>query len=212
MTSQSFLLHYDQPLLRAEIGHRLQARAAADSLHYVIYTARPSRPPAGINAADLPDPHRYPPEGDLAAEALAMLGSPPLIAAGRVTWLAAQRGQGVAAYIKPSPVQALAAIGAALSGDEVAALHAAATLIEDGELIAPLAALTDGTTHIAVFEDSTGGIYATKGAVAALREASLTVTMEAVGVSPDATKRTSLARIADRLVNDINEGLATYLA
>ena len=210
--SHSFLRDYDKPHLREDIGRRLQEKAAEDSLHYVIFTARPSRPPVGIDMSDLADAHRYPPEGDLAAKSLAMLGSPPLIAGGRVTWLAGQRGQGVAAYIKPSPVQALAAIGAAVSGDEVASLQAAAALIEDGILTAPLDSIRDGTTHVAVFEDSTGGIHATKGAVAALRDVGFEVTLDAVGVSPDENKRASLARVADRLVNDINEGLEVYLA
>src|SRR5207247_631529 len=78
---------------------------------------------------------------DLAAELVGLLGRCPLIASGRLAWLAVRRSRTIPEYVKPSPVHALAAIGAAVSGSECAALDAAAELIETGALTGPLADL-----------------------------------------------------------------------
>ena len=71
------------------------------------------------------------PEAELARELIGFDYTVPLIAGGRVQWLALQHGKGAGDYIKPSPVQALAAIGAAFSNEELPALHAAAALVEN---------------------------------------------------------------------------------
>lgn len=194
-TSPSYLLDYDTPLLDAPSKAALQ-QWRGEERGVVIYTARPSLPPMG-------DTLGYAPEGDFAAELLGL--GVPLIAAGRMEWLARQHGRHAADYIKPSPVQALAAMGAAASGDELTALQAAARFYEQGQLEAPLASL-DGA-HITVFEDSVGGILATRGAVERLRGAGLDLTMQAVGVAPEASKQAALARIADHVVADVNAGL-----
>lgn len=208
--AESTLLQHDHPLLSKELRcHLLDLLADGSALHASIYTARPSHPPA-----DLPpeqrDPHGYPPEGDLAAELLELDGRLPLIAGGRIWWLARQHNRHASEYLKPSPVQALAAIGAALSGEETKALLAAARFAEHGELTGPLAAI-DGPTRVVVFEDSPGGVKAVRRAVALLQDAGLHVTAEAVGVAPEPSKREALAQVCDRVVYDINEGLAPYL-
>jgi hypothetical protein len=211
--SESFLATHDVPLLNANSRDHLLAWQREPAHGVAIFTARPSLPPA-----DLPDRVQtipadgqttgYAPEAELATDLLGVDGQIPLIGQGRVSWLAIRHGRGVGDYIKPSPVQALAGIGAALSGAETDALHAAAALYEHGELTGPLAALRDSMTRVVVFEDSAGGIRATRGAVDHLNTAGLEVQLEAIGVSPNADKRAVLCEVAEYVVDDINTGLA----
>ncbi len=211
--SNSMLMEYDRPLLRDDLHARLLAWSQDPAHGVTIYTARPSHPPA-----DLPPgtptgdpPAGYPPEAELAAELLALLGVVPLIGQGRVGWLAWRNGRSPSDYVKPSPVQALAAIGAAVSHAETDALHAAADLVERGDLSGPLAALRGNRTRVIVCEDAAGGLRAAHGAVERLVEAGLDVHFEGIGVSSHADKRAALEQIADRVVDDVNAALEPLL-
>jgi hypothetical protein len=212
-TMESALSTYDRPLLGEERKRQLLDGLQQGHWGAVVYTARPSLPPADLppDRQDEFDPHKHPPEGDLAAELLGLDGIMPMIAGGRVTWLAIQNNKHVEAYIKPSPVQALAAIGAAYSGYETAALEQAAAFFEQGELTGAFVSMSDQPIRVVVFEDSTGGIRATKLAVEKLRDAGLDVVCEAVGVSPEQNKKDALKQVADRVVDDVNQGLEPYL-
>jgi hypothetical protein len=208
--SASYLLRYDTALLSDPNRQRLLDWQREPGHGMAIFTARPSLPPADLirpsalahNPSDV-----YAPEAELAAELIGLAGHVPLIGQGRVGWLALQHGRSAADYVKPSPVQALAAIGAAASGTETPALNAAAALYEHGDLIGPLAALRDDTTRVVVFEDSTGGIRAARHAVERLAQAGLELAFEAIGVSPNTDKRAALVEVADQVVDDINSGL-----
>jgi hypothetical protein len=209
--TDSYLAQYDKPNIRPETSSRLLHRLTDPDWHAVIFTARSSRWPADyVNGHD-GNNHLYPPEGDLVVELLGFSGHIPMIASGRLAWLATRRGRGIADYVKPSPVHALAAIGAAVSGRESAALEAAADLMEHNQLTGPLAALSDGKTQVIVFEDSSGGIRSTREAVEILQRAGVDAHAEAVGVSPHPAKQETLNKIADRVVNNINEALIAYL-
>jgi hypothetical protein len=211
--SESCLTRYDVPLLSDANRERLLNWQRDPDHGAAVFTARPSLPPADLIDAPSTVPTGaqaagYAPEAELAAELLGLAGKVPLIGQGRVSWLASLHGHGAADYIKPSPVQGLAAIGAAASGAETDALNAAAALYEYGDLIGPLAALRGRSTRVIVFEDSTGGIRATRHAAERLVLAGLDVTFEAVGISPNADKRAALAGVADHVVDDVNAGLA----
>ncbi len=214
LTLESYLAQRDRPLLSAESRARLLSWAARPENGAVVYTARPSLPPADLPAhlsAGAP-PSGYAPEAELAAELLNVARELPLIGQGRVGWLAWHKKRDTAHYIKPSPVQALAALGAALSGSETEALLAAATLAEEGRLSGPLAELRGQALRVVVFEDSTGGIRATKRAAELLRGAGVQVHFEAVGVSPHADKRAALAELTPHVLDEINVGLARVLS
>jgi hypothetical protein len=209
--TSSTLLDHDQPVLSAESREQLRKAYEDGRVRYTIYTARPSGPPRDLPTdAPIPDTMLYPPEGDLAAEQVG-LADAPLIAGGRVGWLAAVHGKTPTHYIKPSPVQALAAIGAAISGEETASLEAAVRLAEDGVLGAPFDQLDGQAARVVVFEDSVGGILATRRAVDLLAAHGLSVTMEAVGVATEAAKREALGPHVARLAADVNEALAGYV-
>jgi hypothetical protein len=212
--TESFLVKEDRSALTPEIKRRLQDLIAADNYGMVALTARPSLPPADLSPEERAtlDRERYPPEGELALELLGLEADLPLIASGRMIWLSTQRNQGSHTYVKPSPVHALAAIGAARTGHEKAALEAAATLVEEGCLEEPLARLEGETTRVVVFEDATGGIQAGRRAVEMLNAAGIEAGFEAVGVAPEESKREALSKAADRVARDVNEALEPYLA
>lgn len=201
---ESTLSTHDRPLLSPEMRDRLLAWSAEPGHGAAIFTARPSLPPVRTERVR---ENVYSPEAELALELLGLDGQIPLMAQGSVGWLARQRGRSPAEYVKPSPVQALAAIGAATSGDEPASLLAAVALAEDGRLEGPLAALRGRRVDVTVFEDATGGIRATLSAARMLQAAGLDVCARAIGVSPHPDKRAALAAVADHVVDDVNAGL-----
>jgi beta-phosphoglucomutase-like phosphatase (HAD superfamily) len=205
--AESTLLAHDRPLLNGEMAGRVLAGVAAGAFGAAIYTARPSLPP--VDAPDA-DPTGYPPEAELAAGLVGLVGL-PLIAVGRATWLARKVGRTIDEFIKPSPVQALAAIGAALTGAEAASLRAAYALAEGGELIPPLDGLIEQGAHVVVFEDSQSGIHAVRNAAALLGGAGASVTFEAVGIAPEGVKRDALKAVAGCIAPDINTALAGFL-
>lgn len=201
---ESYLLTHDTGLLYTETRQRLLDWGLKPGNGMSIFTARPSLPPPDSAA----DPLGFPPEGDLAAE-LVQLAHIPMMGSGRLHWLGQQRGKPNGAdYIKPSPVHALAAIGAAVCGRETKSLLAAISLYEDGRLIEPLDQLVNETLTVVVFEDSRGGIEANRHAVQMLKQVGVDATLIAVGVSPESSKRRSLEEAgASYVVDNINQGL-----
>lgn len=175
--SAAYLLEHDVAALSPETCVRLQDAVVAKRIHPAIYTARPSLPPADAGAPVL----GYSPEAEM-AQTLAGVEGWPLIGLGRLRWLAARCDGETAKMVKPSPVQGLAAIGAAASGSESAALDAAWTFYQTGEVRGPLAGLSVTTVH--VFEDTVGGMAAVRGAVAALRDAGVDIHWQPYGVTP----------------------------
>ena len=203
--SVAYLREYDRPLLTAETRARLHEAVERKSIRIALYTARPSLPPDGANATA----NDYSPEAEL-AQSLVGLDDYPLIGLGRVHWLAQKVGQRGDHLVKPSPVQALAAIGAAWSGQEAAALEAALALHQDSDLRPPLADIKPTTVHI--FEDSPGGIDAVRHAVEALQAAGLDVACQPHGITPaDSPKAAAMAARGIPIYPSINEAITTAL-
>jgi hypothetical protein len=124
--------------------------------------------------------------------------------------LAQRAGEKVEHLVKPSPVQALAAIGAARSGREAAALEAALALYRDGELRPPLTELDLTTVH--VFEDSIGGIEAVKRGIEALQAASVSIAWQPYGVTPaDGPKAAAMTAQKVPTYLSVNEAVLTAL-
>ncbi len=175
--SPAYLRRYDRPLLTPATRAQLCEAVANKKARLTIYTARPSLPPAEV---DGPAPG-YSPEAEM-ARALVGLEEWPLIGLGRLRWLARQTGEEIEQLIKPSPVQALAAVGAAWSGREAVALEAALALHRDGELRPPLTDLRPVTIH--VFEDTVGGLAAVERGVEELRAAGVPINWQPYGIAP----------------------------
>jgi hypothetical protein len=185
--SLSYLEEYDQPVLAPATRALLLESIANGKAGAALYTTRPSLPPLEVEESPL----GYPPEAEM-AQGLLGLEAWPLIGLGRMLWLARKTGEELQNLVKPSPVQALAAIGAAWSGQEVAALEAAFSLHRDNQLRLPLSDLKPTTVH--VFEDTVGGIEATECAVKALNTAGVTIACRPYGIAPaDNPKAETLA-------------------
>lgn len=203
--SVAYLRECDRPLLTAGVRARLYEAVGQKSVRIALYTARPSLPPADADAAA----NGYSPEAEL-ARSLVALDDYPLIGLGRVHWLAQKIGQRGDHLVKPSPVQALAAIGAAWSGQEAAALEAALALHQDSELDPPLADIKPATVH--VFEDSPGGVDAVKRAVELLQAAGLNIAWQPYGITPaDSPKAKAMTIRGVSIYPSVNKAIVTAL-
>lgn len=205
--SPSYLREYDVPLLDAAMRGRLLALLGNLTVAgAVLYTARPSLPPADVAISHL----GYSPEAEI-ARALVGLAGLPLIGLGHLQWLAERVGADVATLVKPSPVQALAAIGAAISGAEATALEAAWELHTARRLIPPLADLESVAVH--VFEDSAGGLRAVRDAVAALNAVGVAADFRPYGITPAAgAKAEMMTEMGVTTYRSVNDALATLAA
>lgn len=205
-SAPAYLRKYDVPLLDSATREHLLAQAASGGLQLVLYTARPSLPPRDAEASH----HGYSPEAEIAA-GLVDLEDWPLIALGRLQWLAKRTGVDVETLVKPSPVQALAAIGAAISGQETPALEAAWTLHQTAKLKSPLSKLENATVH--VFEDSAGGLLAVKRAVECLNTAGRKLTYHPYGITPaTGEKAEAMGKLGVQIYPNVNAAVETALA
>ena len=144
------------------------------------------------------------------ARSLVALERYPIVGLGKVHWLARRTGEETERLIKPSPVQALAAIGAARSGQEAASLEAALALHRDGELRPPLTGLGPAVVH--VFDDIAGGLAAAEGAVETLRAAGADVAWQPYGIAPsDGPKAAAMAARGVPTYPSINEAVRAAL-
>ena len=144
------------------------------------------------------------------ARMLVGLEAHPLIGMGKMGWLAERVGEDVERMIKPSPVQALAAIGAARSGRERDALEAAWALHREGELFQPLADLGPVTVH--VFEDEMGGLQGIETGIALLQAADVDAAWRAYGIAPGGSpKAAALAARGVPIFSSVNEAITAVL-
>jgi hypothetical protein len=173
LESESLLHKYDRSILDDGVREKLLASDA----HLAAFTARPSAPPREIESPPL----GYAPEAEIALDLVA-LPDIPLISFGRLQYLGEQRGYDPEVLVKPSPVQALAGISAALTGDEWSALQAACDWHESGRLAGPLAELP-GAIEVSIVEDTLSGIRSVQAAGEILRKAGLDVTVHTYGLT-----------------------------
>lgn len=203
--SPPYLRLYDRPLLAAGTRERIEEAVASERVRVALYTARPSLPPRGVDGVRL----GYSPEAELAGD-LVEMEDYPLIGMGRMQWLAEQIGQSVSALVKPAPVQGLAAMGAAWSGDERESLEAALALWMDGRLCAPFTGMDRVTVH--VFEDAVRGLAAVEGGIRLLQAAGLEVAYCPYGiVSDDDVKRAAMAARGVACYPTVNEAVEAAL-
>lgn len=203
----SLLRSLDRPALSPASRDKLLEWVRSGRVHAALYTARSSLPPVDAQA----DAQGYAPEAEM-ARALVGLEALPLIGYGRLAWLAARHGAQPDAYVKPSPVHALAAIGAALSGREAEAIEAAYALAEEGVLQAPFEALRGQRLDVFVFEDASGGVRAATCAAELLRSACIATHLWVVGIlPPGGPKRAALAPLCTLVAEDVNSALASIV-
>ncbi|HKI55334.1 MAG TPA: hypothetical protein VJ987_14505 [Anaerolineales bacterium] len=171
--TESFLLKYD----RSNVDDKIRARLLQGDNLLAAFTARPSHPPREIKDQLF----GYAPEAELALELVGMKDI-PLIAFGKLEYIAAQHGIDPATLVKPSPFQALAATLAAWTGDELSALEAAYEWHSIGKLNEIFNDLPK-SFELIVVEDTMGGIRSVSKAGEILRNAGFDVTIRAFGLT-----------------------------
>ena len=171
--TESLLHKYDI----SNINDGIRAKLRGPGIHLAAFTARPSAPPREVEAPPL----GYAPEAEIA---LNLVGLPdiPLISFGKLQYLGEQRGYDPEFFLKPSPVQALAAIGAALTGNEWASLQAACDWHESGQLTGPLAELPH-SFNVTIVEDTLGGVRSVMAAGKILGDTGLDLNIKAFGLT-----------------------------
>lgn len=171
--TESLLHKYDI----SNINDGIRAKLRGPGIRLAAFTARPSAPPREVEAPPL----GYAPEAEIA---LNLVGLPdiPLISFGKLQYLGEQRGYDPEFFLKPSPVQALAAIGAALTGNEWASLQAACDWYETGQLKGALINLAR-SLDVTVVEDTLGGVHSVWAAGEILQKARLDITVRAYGLT-----------------------------
>lgn len=200
--SDSYLLKEDRVLLKDESRAILLAAWLRNLLGAAIYTARPCLPVNG----GVPS-YNYSPEAEVALEAL-RLGQLPLIGAGKMGWLASRMGLRIDQLTKPSPVQALAAITAAVTRQMEPSLWAAAKLNLEGHQAAyrgfpPLS--------IHVFEDAGGNVEAVRRAAKMLENSGVQNQVTAWGIGENPIKQQALLKAGATLVPEINQAIQLAL-
>jgi hypothetical protein len=201
-STESLLQSHDNAGITAKMAKKVMKKVNAGILHAAIYTARPSLPPAGEN------PLGYAPEAELATELTGL--NLPLIGSGRVNWLSRQVDKPDNSFTKPSPVQALAAIGAAISGDERGALWAAESLAR-GAWNGFWETCRHSLLEIHVFEDSTGGIEAVKNAGKILTNFAIQNVVIGHGIAHVPHKIGTLKTVANGIYASVNEAIEIAL-
>lgn len=171
--AESSLLAVD----RSNISDEIRGRLNHPDHHLAAFTARPSGIPVGINESSL----GYAPEAELALDLVGM-NDIPLMAFGKLEYIAAQHGLMPSTLVKPSPFQALAATLAAWTGDELSALHAAYDWHRAGKLNSKFTKLPK-TFELIVVEDTMGGIRSVRTAGEIFRQAGFDVTVRTLGLT-----------------------------
>jgi hypothetical protein len=140
-------------------------------------TARPSAPPRDVDASHI----GYAPEAEAALE-LVGLAEIPLIGYGRLEYYEKQYGVAAASLLKPSPVQSLAAVAAAFTGEEWSSIQAAAEWQASGRLNSLFLSLPR-EFELFVVEDTMGGIRSTQTAGEILQKNGFDVNVHALGLT-----------------------------
>jgi hypothetical protein len=185
--TSSYLLENDQPLLPKPLSQTLFRHYLAEELALCAYTMRPSLPPIEVQTDNK---QGYSPEAEMGLK-LVSLTDIPLIGYGRIHYLAQHAGLPTENMLKPSPLQAIAAILAAISRNELYALQTALK-VQQGKKGALDSLFLADEINVHVFEDSTGGIVAMQLAAEILAQFGLIVKVQPYGISNHPEKEAAL--------------------
>lgn len=199
----SYLELYDHSNLSQENRDWVLSRAFSGHIRPVLFTARPSYPPRGV---ELPERTLYSPEAEAGAR-LVGLESLPLIGIGSMEYMAEKAGKSLNELLKPNAFHAVAAVFASVYQNELKALNAAYhwcfnDQIDEMEWDRPL--------EIHVFEDSPGGVRAAIGAVELFRQRGVACQLMVWGVADHPDKQVSLVKLGGRVFSCLDAALQTF--
>ncbi len=211
LDTDSMLIAHDKPMLSAEMQAELNKHRAGGQLGMVALTNRPSAPPREVKEKLL----GYAPEAEMALE-ITNLADIPLISFGRIRYLAERHGIEAETLLKPSPVQAIAAILAGLIGQELPALETALSMVNNPAAMKRLIAEPGQVLDLAklpiplnihIFEDTLWGIEATRNAGNILREVGIDNRIFAWGIAKNPTKADSLLNLGAIVFQDTESAI-----
>ena len=221
-----YLVAHDRPGVGPREQRALERWLAREGNSAAVFTNRPCLAPDGSGGT---------PEAEQGTRVVNLPGL-PIVGLGGLRWLAASRGlSDPEAFLKPSPVHALAALRAACGEPLTAALAAAATLVEtDAAALSPAAtpvetdaaALSPAATPVEtdapapgwsaldgatawVFEDSDWGLKSATDAANLLARHGVRLSLHLCGVAPQPAKQTRLQAAGARVFDDLPLALRT---
>lgn len=212
--TKSILQVYDRSLLSETNLQEIQNLFNQKRICLAYLTLRPSYPPKEL---ELKMPG-YSPEAELALEKLDLYGV-PLIAYGRMQFLASQLDVTPDSLVKPFPYQALAGIKAAVERNELPAL------LWTGEIYRRMQSAVSATKFnisefsesglcddlvIHIFEDMPVGIQSTRKAVDLLKGFGFNVKFTAWGIAYDKKIEKVLRGQGARVFSDINQAMKEF--
>lgn len=195
LNCESYLLKYDRSLLPKEMLARLRLWLNRPDQRAAIFTSRPSNPLPGVFST---------PEAELGAR-LAGVEGLPILGLGSLLWLTQLRQAGAQAFVKPSPVHALAAVLLAWGRPTEESLQASAALALDGQVFPIWKELNEA--QVWVFEDSPAGIRSAVEAQRLLTAAGVKLRFELIGIARERLKAQSLQRLGARPFASLGEAL-----
>lgn len=200
----STLLALDRPVLEEALGDKLRARHQAGTLRICAFTARPSLPPVdgGFSRKG------FSPEAELALR-LIHFEDIPLMGYGRLMAYGERYHVPADSILKPAPLQSLAAVVAAVTGQEWAALEWARAFLHSVEQGEPLT-LPSGFPQkfrLHVFEDASVGIRGGQVAAEFFERAGAEVTYHPWGIATIADKEAALIAAGAPVFADVNRAL-----
>jgi hypothetical protein len=182
--SDSCLKKHDQSLLTREVQEEIERLSQREDLYLGSITARPSLPPREVR----PAPPAYPPEAEMALEAIGFPGM-TVIGFGKLKYVGERFGFDPEVLLKPSAVQTLAAIAALNCGEEFSAIERAVNWQKNGELNGILACVP-AEFELHVVEDTLGGVRSVRAASRLLAENGVSVRVYAWGMTGDNREKT----------------------
>jgi hypothetical protein len=196
--SESLLKLNDRCLLNREDQYLLRDMINQQVIKVSVITARPSLPPSFEDGKK----NDYSPEGEMALK-LTGLENVSLIGYGTMQYLADLVHTSPDSLIKPSPVQALAAIAFPFNQDEKRVLKWSAAFVglaTDEDWMVDLPARIE----VHIFEDSPIGIQASQAAAALLNKNKYTVTVKAWGIATNQDKIRALEAVGATVFPEIH--------
>ena len=212
--TRSLLQMNDRPLLTETNRLELQSLFDQKRIYLAYLTLRPSYPPRELDL----ELTGYSPEAELAIEKMDLVNV-PLMAYGRMQYLAGQLNVTTASLVKPYPYQALAGIMAALDGHELPALQWTGKIYRmmqqtavgekmNSSDLTEIGLLDDLDIHI--FEDMPVGIQSTRKAAELLTAFGINVRLTAWGIAYDQLMEAVLNAQGAQVYSDINLAVQAF--
>jgi len=211
--SPSLLETLDRPQIADEKAYQLRVMQKEGKLLLCAYTLRPSLPPNDLQI----DHYGFAPEAEMALSMVHM-GWIPVIGYGRMRCLAEQIGVKPEVLLKPSPVQALAAIFASFNDSEWQALLAANHYASNNSQMSDIQ--INGIENqsgklpcldIHVFEDTVGGMQAVRDAAWILSNKGGNCNTYYWGITSNEEKKKALKSVNAVVLSSTNEAVERAL-